>query len=160
MTDDLLERMRSENQCWSVSEAADRIAQLTAERDARIDPAHVQTLINAAEPALAEALAAAEAECARLRSAKDQAYLERNHLVALLASLFPSGLKQTDIPGWDAEWHGAVYIDFPWGQASWHYHDSQAHLFKHLPPYLGEWDGHTTDQKYAAILAALKGETP
>ena len=192
MTDDLLERMRSENQCWSVSEAADRIAQLTAERDSllaghrtlNIDGARLETRI---EKLIAEREMAAnwwkeaveltrqarlqygdekaraekaEAECARLRSAKDQAYLERNHLVALLASLFPSGLKQTDIPGWDAEWHGAVYIDFPWGQASWHYHDSQAHLFKHLPPYLGEWDGHTTDQKYAAILAALKGETP
>ena len=99
------------------------------------------------------------AERDRLREAKDQAYLERNHLVALLAGMFPSGLKRTDIPGWDAEWHGAVYIDFPWGQASWHYHDSQAHLFAHLPPYPGEWGGHTTDHKYAAILAALKGES-
>ena len=90
---------------------------------------------------------------------KDQAYEERNRLVALLASIYPSGVKQTDIPGWDAEWHGCVFIDFPWGQASWHYHDSQSFLFDHLPPYQGEWDGHTTEGKYQAIHAnTLVGE--
>jgi len=41
---------------------------LTAERDARIDPAHVQALINAAEPVMAEALAALEADNARLQA--------------------------------------------------------------------------------------------
>lgn len=97
-----------------------------------------------------------------LKAAKDQAYEERNHLVALLAAIFPSGRKATDIPGWNPEWHNAVYIQFPWGQASWHYHDSQAHLFAHLPDFEGEWDGHTTEAKYEAIrkastdLAALK----
>lgn len=83
---------------------------------------------------------------------KDEAYLERNKLVALLASLFPSGIKRTSIEGWSPEWHGCVYINFPWGQASWHYHDSQAHLFDRLPPYSGDWDGHTTAQKYEAIV--------
>jgi hypothetical protein len=89
---------------------------------------------------------------------KNQAYQERNRLVALLATIYPSGTKRTAIPGWDEEWHGCVYIDFPWGQASWHYHDSHAHLFAHLPRYAGEWDGHTTEQKYAAIAnAAVQG---
>jgi hypothetical protein len=88
--------------------------------------------------------------------AKDAAYLERNKLVALLASVFPSGKKRTEIRGWSDDWHGCVYIDFPWGQASWHYHDSQEHLFSHLQAYEGEWDGHTTDQKYAAIVKASK----
>ena len=85
----------------------------------------------------------------------DQAYEERNRLVALLASMFPSGIAQTDIPGWDAEWHGCVFIDFPWGQASWHFHSNHRHLFAHLPPYDKPWDGHTTDAKYAAIAGAL-----
>lgn len=88
------------------------------------------------------------------RRQKDRAYLERNMLVVLLASIYPSGIKRTAIEGWSDDWHGCVYIDFPWGQASWHYHDSQAHLFAHLPPYEGEWDGHTTEEKYAAILRA------
>jgi hypothetical protein len=99
------------------------------------------------------------AENARLKNDKDGAYLERNKLVALLAKLCPSGIKRTAIDGWSDDWHGCVFIDFPWGQASWHYHDSQAHLFEGLPPYQGEWDGHTTDEKYAAIDAAL-GDQP
>jgi len=82
---------------------------------------------------------------------KNAAYLERNRLVALLASLYPSGTSRTDIEGWSPDWHQVVYIDFPWGQASWHFHDSQAYLFDHLPPYEGVWDGHTTESKYAGI---------
>lgn len=87
---------------------------------------------------------------------KDAAYLERNKLVALLATLYPSGLKRTAIEGWSEDWHGCVYIDFPWGQASWHYHDSHAHLFDGLPPYKGVWDGHSTEQKYNRIQYATR----
>lgn len=95
----------------------------------------------------------------RLRADKDAAYLERNQAVAALASVFPAGIARTDIPGWLPEWHGCVYIDLPTGQASWHYHDSHAHLFAHLPPYAGKWDGHTTEEKYAR-LAALAAAVP
>jgi len=89
-----------------------------------------------------------------LEAARDGAYTERNRLVALLASLFPSGIKKTAIPGWDKAWHGCVYIDLPVGQASWHYHDSETHLFAHLPPYEKEWDGHSTEEKYERISLA------
>jgi hypothetical protein len=85
------------------------------------------------------------------KSAADAAYNERNRLVALLATLFPSGIARTAIEGWDPEWHGCVYIDLPTGQASWHYHDREAHMFDHLPPYRGKWDGHTTEEKYRRI---------
>ncbi len=88
---------------------------------------------------------------------KDAAYLERNQVVAALASLFPSGIARTDIPGWLPEWHGCVYIDLPTGQASWHYHDSHAHLFAHLPAYTKPWDGHTTDEKYKRVRALTGG---
>lgn len=97
-------------------------------------------------------------ENVRLREAKDGAYEERNRVVALLASVFPSGVRKTAIPGWEPEWHDCVYIDLPTGQASWHYHDSQAHLFAHLPPYRGEWDGHTTDVKYERVARAALAE--
>ena len=90
------------------------------------------------------------------REAKDAAYKERNQLVALLSTCFPAGKAKTAIEGWDEAWHGCVYIDFPWGQASWHYHDSDGWMFEHLPPYLGEWDGHTTEEKYAAIVDAIR----
>lgn len=79
---------------------------------------------------------------AELESAKDQAYLERNHLVAALARLYPSGVAKTAIPGWSEDWHQCVYIDLPCGQISYHFHDSHAHLFEALPAYQGEWDGH------------------
>jgi hypothetical protein len=81
----------------------------------------------------------------------DQGYFERNAVVAALARLFPSGLARTDIPGWDPEWHGCVYIDLPTGQVSFHYHDRDAHLFDGLPPYAGSWDGHDKDMALARL---------
>lgn len=95
-----------------------------------------------------------------LQATCDAAYHERNQVVAALASAFPSGIARTAIPGWDEEWHGCVYIDLPTGQASWHYHDREAHLFAHLPPYTKEWDGHTTEEKYERLsrLAAWEAK--
>lgn len=84
-------------------------------------------------------------------AAKDGAYLERNRLVAALATCYPAGTARTAIEGWAPEWHGCVYIDLPTGQASWHHHDSEAHLFAHLPPYKGTWDGHSTEEKYKRV---------
>lgn len=87
-----------------------------------------------------------------LKETIGNAYLERNRLVAVLASLYPSGTKRTDIPGWDPEWHNCVYVDIPGcGQVSWHYHDNDAFLFDCLPAYEGGWDGHTTDEKYEKL---------
>lgn len=90
------------------------------------------------------------------RENTNNAYKERNQLVALLSTLFPSGKAKTAIEGWDEAWHGCVYIDFPWGQASWHYHTDDEWMFEHLPPYTKQWDGHTTDAKYAAIATAIR----
>ena len=90
----------------------------------------------------------------KLEAARDGAYIERNRLVAFIAGIYSSGVKKTVIPGWDEAWHGCVYIDLPTGQASWHFHDSEAHLFAHLPPYDGEWDGHTTEEKYERLVFA------
>lgn len=87
-----------------------------------------------------------------LKEQKDQAYKERNILVALLAQVFPSGIKKTAIEGWNPEWHNCVYIELPDGsQCSWHYHDRDSYLFENLPPYEKEWDGHTTENKYFNI---------
>jgi hypothetical protein len=95
--------------------------------------------------------APANSELTAMEARKDAAYLERNQLVALLSKLFPSGKKHTATEGWSEDWHGCVYIDLPTGQASWHYHDSQQHLFDHLSPYAGDWDGHSTEQKYERV---------
>lgn len=81
----------------------------------------------------------------------NDAYRERNTLVAFISKLFPSGYAKTAIEGWDEDWHHCCYIDFPWGQASWHFHTEDADLFTHLQPYTKEYDGHTTAAKYEAI---------
>lgn len=86
-------------------------------------------------------------------SAVDEVYYERNQLVAALARLYPSGLRKTDIDGWNAAWSNCVYIDLPTGQVSWHFHDREAHLFSGLPPYTKPWDKHTTPEKYERVAA-------
>lgn len=88
----------------------------------------------------------------KVKSAADEAYTERNRLVALLAHLMPmSGIRKTDIPGWDPEWHNCVYVDTSCGQLSWHYHDDDSHFFADLPPYEKPWDGHTTEEKHTRL---------
>lgn len=81
----------------------------------------------------------------------DIAYYERNQLVALLATMYPSGTAQTPIAGWAPEWFNCVYIDLPTGQVSWHYHDREAAMFSDLPTYRGTWDGHDTAEKYRRV---------
>lgn len=92
----------------------------------------------------------------------DDVYEERNRCVALIAGMaiamgYCAGIAKTAIPDWDPAWHNCVYIDLPTGQVSWHYHDREAHLFNHLPPYGGQWDGHDTSEKYRrAALASMR----
>jgi len=111
-------------------------------------------------PLYAAPVAAQPTELEALRQQKDGAYFERNQVVAALAKCFPSGVAKTSIEGWSEDWHGCVYIDLPTGQVSWHFHDSQAYLFKDLPPYAGAWDGHDTPEKYRRVnaLAAQAGK--
>lgn len=97
------------------------------------------------------------AEIERLRRRKDGAYEERNRVVAAFAACalmlgWRAGVTSTAIEGWSEDWHGCVYIETPEGQVSWHFHDSQAHLFTHLPPYEGVWDGHETPEKYERLV--------
>lgn len=80
-----------------------------------------------------------------LRIVTDNAYHERNNLVAALTQIFPSGIRATDIEGWDPDWQNCVYIDTPRGQISYHYHTSEAKLFAHLPAYTKDWDGHSKE---------------
>ncbi|WP_349745350.1 hypothetical protein [Roseateles cavernae] len=104
----------------------------------------------------AEQLLFLKQQVARTETVCDAVYLERNQVVAALAKCFPSGIARTAIEGWAPEWHGCVYIDLPTGQASWHYHDREAHLFEGLPPYAGQWDGHDTPEKYRRLAALPK----
>ena len=75
---------------------------------------------------------------------RDSAYTERNRCVAALAKQFPSVVTKTAIEGWDPAWHNCVYVTLPTGQASWHFHDDDSHLFRDIPRGEMKWDGHTT----------------
>ena len=69
--------------------------------------------------------------------------------MALLATIYiyPSGIAKTAIDGWDEEWHNCVYINFPWGQASWLFYDDEMYLFEKLSRYEKIGDGHSTEGK-------------
>lgn len=89
-----------------------------------------------------------------LKYDKEQAYLERNNLVAFLSKIFPSylGTHEKEDLTWDRAWLNIVYIETPEGQLSWHFHVSLLHLFSHLEHREGNhWDGHTTEEKYERL---------
>jgi hypothetical protein len=129
----------------------DRTLYAEGHRDARHDAAEL--ICNFSRRFNAHAAAVAAKAVAEMEARKDAAYLERNQVVAALAKCFPSGVARTAIEGWSEDWHGCVYIDLPTGQASWHFHDSQAYLFDGLPPYTSAWDGHDTPEKYRRLAA-------
>ena len=90
-----------------------------------------------------------------LRKSKDEAYRERNKLVAFVSTMFPSFLgkhEETDTT-WHKEWMNIVYIELPTGQISWHLHDSDVDLFSHLEfDETKKWDGHSTEEKYDRLF--------
>lgn len=82
-------------------------------------------------------------------------YAERNALAQLLAALairvrWDAGTaadpKLPDLP--------VIFLDTPVGQLSWHVQAHQVHPW--LPPYRGEWDGHTTTAKQVRVEALTK----
>ncbi len=100
-------------------------------------------------------------EVQELRDKKDAAYLERNQCVALIARMavamgLPVAVTKTAIEGWSEDWHGCIFIGLPTGQVSWHFHDSQAHLFEGLPHREQAWDGHDTPEKYRRVAEAFR----
>lgn len=98
-----------------------------------------------------------EADVSRLTAERDGAYRERAHLVALLAAMTDGAViapaLDLDEPGW---W--IAYLKIGGRQASWHISPSDAVLLAHLE-HVGvddpraQWDGHTTEEKYAGIAA-------
>jgi hypothetical protein len=80
---------------------------------------------------------------------RDGAYRERAHLVAHLASLYPShiGLTDPNAPDW-----AVVTVETPTGQMTWHIAATDLGLFEHVERSLDPvWDGHTTEQKYERL---------
>ena len=98
-------------------------------------------------------MAAAE----RAEAERDGAYRERAHLVALLAAMTPGAViapaLDIDEPGW---W--IAYLTIGGRQCSWHISPRDATLFGHVEHVTvddprAQWDGHSTEEKYAGIAA-------
>lgn len=96
-----------------------------------------------------------------METLKNNAYAERNQLVAALSKLFPASLERhPESEEYDDDWRWIAFIDLPTGQVCWHIHDSELPLFAHLPKNAGRrWDGHDREEKYRRV-ARLKKEIP
>lgn len=90
-----------------------------------------------------------------LERQKNDAYHERDKLVAALSKMFPASLERHPAEEeWEDDWRWIVFVELPTGQATWHIHDSELPMFKHLLRETGlRWDGHTTDEKYQRLAA-------
>ena len=83
-------------------------------------------------------------------SVLDEAYAERNAVVLAFAHM-------AELMGWDVgqlkdprepDWP-VLMIDTPAGQVSWHF--QAVEMPATMPDYPGEWDGHTTKEKYERL---------
>jgi hypothetical protein len=104
-----------------------------------------------------------------MRQRKDDAYEERNRLVAAFAFVVASkpggrawlGQHPPD-PDWHPSWRTIVFVEVPGiGQMSWHVHDRDRPLFVGLPiasprSLLPPWDGHTTAEKYERLARVCR----
>ena len=81
----------------------------------------------------------------------DEVYNERDRLVALLTTFYPSYLAKHEGEDGNDNWRNVIYINTPEGQLSWHISDEEVPLFSHLPHGDNNWDGHTTEEKYKRI---------
>ena len=84
-----------------------------------------------------------------LERSKNDAYGERNMLVAHLSKGYPSHLCRHEESDMDREddWRNIVCVHSPKGQLTWHLHDSEMPLFDHLDIDKNHWDGHDTAEK-------------
>ena len=98
-----------------------------------------------------------------LRKQKDGAYDERDRCVAALAAMatrlgWSAWLGRHVGDPWDDDWRNIVFINLPFGQVSWHIHDSELPWFSFLPSVPERpWDGHTTEQKYERLAMLSRG---
>lgn len=104
-------------------------------------------------------------ERARHARSTDAVYRERDILAALAAKLaqrlgYPAWTAEHDLaadPTWEPEWRDIVFFRLPTGQCSWHLKVGEKAEcgLNSLPVAVEPWDGHTTEEKYARILAFL-----
>lgn len=108
--------------------------------------------------ALVDEIVALTKQNDELTKQKDAAYAERNRLVAVLTKLFPAylGKHPEEDKEWEDDWRNIVFLNIPSGQCTWHVHDSEMWMFKHLEfVETAKWDGHTTAEKYERLARLL-----
>ena len=106
---------------------------------------------------LGENLQTADVAIRSLATQKDNAYTERNYLVAVISKIWPSHLTKhlpADDPDWHEQWLNVVCVHVAGKRCAWHIHDSEVHLFHHLkqsPIPDHDYDGMTTAEKYGRL---------
>ncbi len=98
-----------------------------------------------------------EQQVQELRALKNQAFDERNQLVALLSKMYPSHLAVDTSGTYSLE--DVVYIQLPTGQVSWHITKNQLPLFEHLHTAEHPWDGHSHKEKWERVRS-VSGNKP
>jgi hypothetical protein len=92
-----------------------------------------------------------------LRKRLDCAYSERAKCVAALGRMYEDKgyrvvLDLNPDDGARLAGFGIIYIDGPHGQMSWHIAEKDLKLFGGFVFGKMEWDGHSTEEKYARLL--------
>lgn len=87
------------------------------------------------------------------RTPLDQAYWERGQLVTALAKLYPAHIYTDPTePAWPV-----LCVHLPAGAASWHFPANEiVGYLATLEVTASDWDGHTTDEKYRRLAAAIR----
>jgi hypothetical protein len=78
------------------------------------------------------------------QSGPDEAYVDRNLAVQVMAVLAKQLGYQTGVRNREDEWP-ILYVGLPTGQVSWHIPKSEVAAF--FPDYPCEWDGHNLKEK-------------
>lgn len=119
---------------------------------------HELALAHQAHQEALETISALANEKNRIEEIKNEAYAERNQILALLARMALRlgwqawvGQHPESDKAWDADWRTTLFIESPKGQLSWHFHDSERDLLAGLPRGPNLWDGHTTAEKYSRL---------
>ncbi len=89
------------------------------------------------------------------QSGPDEAYLDRNLAVQVLAVLARQLGYQAGIRNREDEWP-ILYVELPTGQVSWHIPKEE--IAAYFPDYPGEWDGHDLKEKRDRIRRFLEAQ--
>jgi hypothetical protein len=87
-------------------------------------------------------------------AALDEVYAERSAVVLAFAQAAQmcGGTVGKLVDPAEPDWP-VLMIDTPYGQVSWHLKASE--MPADMPDYPGEWDGHTTPEKYERLAALV-----